>query len=139
MLVLFVYASASGFTKVLLINNDLLDWKSMNEDSKRALEYFPDQPLIYILKSVGLLQQKRYDELLTVIDSGVMHAKNDPKILSQLYTYKAEAFYNLKRFDEALTAYDKALIQYQQALKLSPSEEAALRGRSLARAKMQKP
>ena len=35
--------------------------------------------------------------------------------------------------------YDKALIQYQQALKLSPNEEAALRGRSLARAKMQKP
>ena len=95
--------------RLLLINNDLLDWKSMSEDSKKALEYFPDQPLIYILKSVGLLQQKKYDEILTVLDSGVVHAKNDPKILSQLYTYRAEALYNLKRFKEAFDVYDKVV------------------------------
>lgn len=95
--------------RLLLINNDLLDWKSMNEDSKKALEYFPEQPLIYILKSVGLLQQKKYDELLAVIDSGIVHAKNDSKTLSQLYTYRAEAFYNLKRFTEAFDVFDKLI------------------------------
>ena len=95
--------------RLLLLNNDLLDWKSMNEDSKKALTYFPDQPLIYVLRSVGLLQQKRYDELLTVLDSGVVHSKNDPKLLSQLYTYKAEAFYNLARFKEAFDVFDKVV------------------------------
>ena len=50
--------------RLLLIDNDLLDWQSMNQDSKKALEYFPDQPLIYILKSVGLLQLKKYDDLI---------------------------------------------------------------------------
>jgi Flp pilus assembly protein TadD len=33
--------------------------------------------------------------------------------------------------------YQKALDQYREALKLSPNEEAALRGRDLARARMQ--
>ena len=95
--------------RLLLLNNDLLDWQAMNEDSKKALTYFPDQPLIYILRSVGLLQQKRYDELLTVLDSGVVHSKNDPKLLSQFYTYKAEAFYNLNKFKEAFDVFDKVV------------------------------
>ncbi len=95
--------------RLLLINNDLLDWKSMNDDSNKALEYFPEQPLIYILKSVGLLQEKKYTELLTVLDSGIVHANKDPKILSQLYTYQAEAFYNLKRFNEAFDVFDKVV------------------------------
>ncbi|MEI6141090.1 MAG: tetratricopeptide repeat protein [Mariniphaga sp.] len=95
--------------RLLMLNNDLLDWQSMSEDSKKALTYFPDQPLIYILRSVGLLQQKRYDELLTVLDSGVVHSKNDPKLLSQFYTYKAEAFYNLNRFNEAFDVFDKVV------------------------------
>ncbi len=95
--------------RLLLINNDLLDWNSMYLDSKKALEYFPEQPLIYILRSVGLLQQKKYSEILAVIDSGVVHVKNDPKILSQFYTYRAEAFYNLKRFNEAFDVFDKVV------------------------------
>jgi tetratricopeptide (TPR) repeat protein len=95
--------------RLLLINNDLLDWKSMNDDSNKALIYFPEQPMIYILKSVGLLQQKNYKELLTVLDSGIVHANKDPKILSQLYTYQAEAYYSLKRFNDAFNVFDKVV------------------------------
>ena len=95
--------------RLLLINNDLLDWKSMNDDSNKALQFFPEQPLIYILKSVGLLQEKKYNEMLSVLDSGIVHANKDPKILSQLYTYQAEAFYNLKRFNEAFDVFDKVV------------------------------
>jgi len=95
--------------RLLLINNDLLDWKSMADDSNKALSYFPDQSLIYILKSVGLLQEKKYTELLTVLDSGIVHAKKDPKVLSQLYTYQAEGLYNLKRFNQAFDVFDKVV------------------------------
>jgi len=95
--------------RLLMINNDLLDWKSMNDDSNKALQFFPEQPIIYILKSVGLLQEKKYNEILSVIDSGIVHANKDPKILSQLYTYQAEAFYNLKRFNEAFDVFDKVV------------------------------
>lgn len=95
--------------RLLLINNELQDWNSMSKESKKALEYFPEQPLIYILESVGLLQQKKYAELLSVIDSGIVHVKSDPKILSQLYTYRAEAYYNLKRYKEAFDVFDKVV------------------------------
>jgi tetratricopeptide (TPR) repeat protein len=94
---------------LLLFNNDLKDWKAINEESQQALSYFPEQPMIYILKSVGLIQQKKYTELLAVIDSGLVHVKNDPKILSQLYTYRAEAFYYLKRYNDAFDVFDKVV------------------------------
>ena len=35
--------------------------------------------------------------------------KGDPKILSQFYTYRAEAYYNLKRFKEAFDVFDKVV------------------------------
>lgn len=100
----FVY-----WQQLLLINNELLDWSSMISDSKMALNYFPDQPLVYILQSVALLQQKKYDEIICVVDSGVVHSQNDPKMLSQLYTYKAEAYYNLKKYKEAFDLFDKVV------------------------------
>jgi tetratricopeptide (TPR) repeat protein len=95
--------------RLLLLNNELLDWPAINVESKKALEYFPDQPLLYILRSVGLLQQKQYVEMLAVIDSGMVHVKNDPKIVSQLFTYRAEAYYNLKRYNEAFNVFDKVV------------------------------
>jgi tetratricopeptide (TPR) repeat protein len=95
--------------KLLLIDNDLQDWKTICEDSKTALTYFPDKPVIYILNALGFLQLKKYDELLTLLDSGEVHAGKDPKMLSQLYTYRAEAYYNLKRTKEAFNTFNKII------------------------------
>ena len=95
--------------KLLLIDNELQDWKTICQDSKTALSYFPDKPVIYIFNAVGLLQLKKYDDLLTLLDSGEVNAKKDPKMLSKLYTYRAEAYYNLKRTKEAFETFDKII------------------------------
>lgn len=95
--------------RLLLIDNDLLDWKTLCSDSKTVLAYFPEQPLVYVLNAVGLIQLKKYDELLALLDSGEIYAKKDPKILSQFYTYRAEAYYNMKRFSEAFDMFEKVI------------------------------
>ncbi len=100
--------------RLLLIDNDLQDWKTLCEDSNKALEYFPDQPVIYLLNSVGLLQLKQYDALLSLLDSGEAHAKNNQKILSQLNTYRGEAYYNKKDFNAAFNAFEKGISQDPQ-------------------------
>ena len=99
--------------RLLFIDNELSDWKTLSIDSKKALEFFPDQPVIYLLNAVGLLQLKQYDELLALLDSGEVYAK-DPKILSQLNTYRAEAYYNTKRPGEAYNAFEKSIEQDPQ-------------------------
>lgn len=100
--------------RLLLIDNDLQDWPTVCSDSKKALAYFPDQPLIYLLNSVALLQLKQYDALLTMIDSGEVHAKDNLKVLSQFNTYRGEAYYNKKNYTAAFNAFDKSIQQDPQ-------------------------
>jgi tetratricopeptide (TPR) repeat protein len=95
--------------KLLLIDNDLLDWKTLSTDSKKAVNYFPQQPLIYILDAVSLLQLEKYDEMFAVLDSGQVYAESNPKMLSQFYLYRAEAYYKQKKVDEAFKMYEKVI------------------------------
>jgi len=50
-------------------------------------------------------------KFLLQLTQALYKQKKDPKILSQLNTYRAEALYNLKRFKEAFDVYDKVVEQ----------------------------
>ncbi len=95
--------------RLLFIDNDLLDWASLTSDSKKAVKYFPEQPLIYVLDAVALLQLEKYDEMYATLDSGQVYAENNPKLLSQFYLYRAEGFYKQKQTDKAFTMYEKVI------------------------------
>ena len=95
--------------RMLFIDNDLLDWKSLNNDSKAAIKYFSEQPLLYILNAVALIQMGVYQEVFAVLDSAEANANNNNQVLSQVYTYRAEAYYKLKKYDEAYSWFDKVV------------------------------
>ena len=93
--------------RLLYIDNDLLDWKTLSYDSKEAIKYFPEQPVLYILDAVAMIQLGNYQDIFAVLDSAEVYAANNPQILSQVYTYRAEAYYKQKNFDEAYKWFDK--------------------------------
>jgi tetratricopeptide (TPR) repeat protein len=95
--------------RLLFIDNDLLDWKSLGNDSKKAIKYFPEQPVLYILDAVSMIQQGIYDEVFAVLDSAEANASKNIQILSQVYTYRAEAYYKLKSYENAYTWFDKVV------------------------------
>ncbi len=95
--------------RLLYIDNDLLDWKSLGNDSKVAIKYFPDQPVLYILDAVALIQQGNYTDVFAVLDSAEVNANANPQILSQVYTYRAEAYYKQKNYDKAYSWFDKVV------------------------------
>ncbi len=95
--------------RLLFIDNDLSDWKSLNSDSKTAIKYFSEQPLLYILHAVALIQMGDYQEVFAVLDSAEVNATNNNQVLSQVYTYRAEACYKLKKYDEAYSWFDKVV------------------------------
>lgn len=95
--------------RLLYVDNDLLDWKSLSYDSKRAMQYFPEQPVLYILDAVALLQLGNYRDVFAVLDSAETNSANNTQVLSQIYTYRAEAFYKLNNFEEACRWFDKVV------------------------------
>ena len=95
--------------RLLFVDNDLSDWKSLSEDSKNAIKYFPEQPILYILDAVAMLQLGNYQEVYALLDSAESNATNNNQVLSQVYTYRAEAYYKQKKYDEAYIWFDKVV------------------------------
>ncbi|MCK9412822.1 MAG: tetratricopeptide repeat protein [Prolixibacteraceae bacterium] len=95
--------------RLLFLDNDLTDWKSLSKDSKSAIRYFPEQPVLYILDAVSMLQMGNYQDMFAVLDSAETNAANNNQILSQIYTYRAEAYYKQKKYDDSYTWFDKVI------------------------------
>ena len=102
-------ANYTYWERLLFIDNDLSDWKSLEKESKLAIKYFPQQPVLYILDAVAKIQQGNYKEVFAVLDSAEANASNNPQVLSQVYTYRAEAFYKQKNYNEAYSWFDKVV------------------------------
>ncbi|QZT35996.1 tetratricopeptide repeat protein [Halosquirtibacter xylanolyticus] len=95
--------------RVIMLDNQLLDWDAMKANTEKALLKFPNKPLLYIFKSLTLLQDKQYTEMLPILEKAEVLPDVNKAMLSQIYTYKAEALYNLDKFEEAWKAYDKVV------------------------------
>lgn len=95
--------------RLIFISNDLKDWQAVVDDSKAAMEYFPNQPLLYVLNAVGLLQLGDYDGVIKILDEGEDYIGNNPKIEAQYYLYRAEAYMKLNKVEEAYRMFEKVI------------------------------
>ncbi len=95
--------------RVLFIDNDLQDWQALYNDTKSAIELFPNQPQVYFLNGVACIQLEKYEETLKVIDEGLEFVVDNPPLEGQMVLLKAEANYKLNDFDKAYMLFDKAI------------------------------
>jgi tetratricopeptide (TPR) repeat protein len=95
--------------QMLLISNELQDFETLYEDSKEAIDLFPNQAVLYAMNSVASLQLKNYEAALATIEEGEVYVLDNQSLKIQFELYKAEANYNLNRVDEAFEAFDKII------------------------------
>jgi len=95
--------------RLILISNDLLDFKGVYDDSNKALEFFPAQPTLYGLKAVACLQLEKYTEALEVLKEGEPYLLDNKIMQIQFSLYRAEANYKLDRVEEAFKAFDEVI------------------------------
>lgn len=95
--------------QLLFIDNELRDWKSMEQDSRNAIALFPNQPLIYVLNAVAGIQLDKFQETLNQLNKGLQYVIDNPKMEAQFYLYIAEANYNLNQKDSAYQYFEKVL------------------------------
>jgi tetratricopeptide (TPR) repeat protein len=105
--------------RLLFIDNDLQDWQGLFEHSTSAIELFPNQPNVYLLKSVACIQLEKYDETIAVIDEGLDFVVDNPALKGQMLMLKGEALYKQNKIDEAFKLFDKSV-------ELSPDNYIAL-------------
>lgn len=95
--------------RMLMISNDLLDFKSVETDAAQAIDLFPSQPVLYGLRAVALLQLQRYPEALNMLDEGEPYLLDNKPMKIQFDLYRAEANYKLGRVGEAFKAFDNVI------------------------------
>lgn len=95
--------------RLLLISNDLLDFKGIYSDAEKALELFPNQPILYGLKAVACLQLEKYTETLDILKEGEPYLLDNKPMKIQFDLYRAEANYKLNRVEDAFKAFDAVI------------------------------
>ena len=109
----------SVWERLMLVDNELLDFETLYTDSKTAIELFPSQPMPYALHAMACLQKELYEEALKTIAEGETYVVENNPITIQFELYKAEANYKLNRVEEAFKAFEKVI-------KLDPENYMAL-------------
>jgi tetratricopeptide (TPR) repeat protein len=95
--------------RLLLVSNDLLDFKGIYTDAEKAIELFPNQPILYGLKAVACLQLEKYTEALDILNEGEPYLLDNKPMKIQFDLYRAEANYKLDRVEEAFKAFDAVI------------------------------
>jgi tetratricopeptide (TPR) repeat protein len=105
--------------RVLFIDNDLQDWNGLHEHSLKAVEYFPNQPQVYLLNAVACIQLEKFQEAVSVSEEGLDFVVDNPRLKGQFLMLKGEAQYKLGKLDEAFKLFD-------ESVKLDPENYIAL-------------
>ncbi len=94
-----------------LLNAELFlqDFTALMNESIRAIELFPLQPIPYLFKGSGELEKKEYAQALNSFNTGVKLVSGNPALQSQFYTYLGDTYNQLKNHAKSDESYEKAL------------------------------
>jgi len=95
--------------QLLIIESDLRNYKSLDSLSKIAIELFPEQPLLYLLKGFANYHFKNYEEAVKVLKEGLSYALFDEKLRAEFYMYLGDTYNQLKNYSESDAAYENSL------------------------------
>ena len=95
--------------QLMFLQSRLQQWDSLAAESEEAIGDYPDQPLAYFFNGVAKSQQKKYNEAVKSLNSGVKLIVDNKPLESQFYSSLGEAYNELKDFEKSDENYEKAL------------------------------
>lgn len=95
-------------TRIAFLEYQNQDYDSLVVYAAQALELFPSSPDFYYLNSLGLLRLKRYDEAISIGESGLVYAV-DKSAKEDLSTIIAEAYFGKKDFIKGREIYERVI------------------------------
>lgn len=111
--------------------------EELAQETDKALELFPNQPIIYFFNGLANSQLKQYDKAVKVLNSGKDLAVGNLALKVQFYSSLGDAYNNLEQYKESDKAFEEAL-KYDENNSYvlnNYSYYLSLRGDNLERAK----
>jgi len=101
-----IYAT---WNALLVVDIQLKDYKHLEEESDKAIEAFPNQPLLYFFNGVAKTEEKKYKEAIDIFKSGADINQGNDKLQEDFYTNLGDATYRLKQYAESDKWFNKAI------------------------------
>ena len=98
----------SVLRNILLLHIDLMQYETAVEKSKKALDNYPSQPIIYLINGVALNKLKRAKEAANILETGLDYIIDDTKMEIDFYNQLNMAYTMLNNETKAKTFRDKA-------------------------------
>jgi len=95
--------------QLLITESDLHNYVRMDSLGKVAIELFPEQPLLYLLRGFANYQLEHYEEAVKVFKEGLPYAIFNNKLRAEFFMYIGDIQNILKNYPESDAAYDNAL------------------------------
>lgn len=94
-----------------LINTsyELRDWEAMRADSKKALELFPSQGVLYLMNGIANNSLQDYTEAVRILNAGEIFTRTNAYMNVQLLSVLADAYNSLKEYKLSDESFEKAL------------------------------
>lgn len=105
--------------QVLNLSLRLGDYESMREHSELSLEYFFEQPILFLFNGLANMQLKNYDTAASSLEYGLSITFDDEELRQDFITMLGDIYH-------FLGAYDYSDQHYEQAIELNPENATAL-------------
>lgn len=87
---------------------ELNDAETLYEHTNSAMRYYPEQPIFYYFNGLALIDMKRYEEAVKILDKG-RYMSADKKLTASFDTSIADIYHELGNKEKAYQYYDRVL------------------------------
>ncbi len=102
-------SSISVWQQILSLDLQLGDFEAMLDHSDQALEYFFEQPILFLFNGLANMQLEEYDAAASSLEYGLAMSVDDDELREDFITMLADVYYFLGAHEEADRHYEKAL------------------------------
>ena len=99
------------WNQVLYLNLELKDYKQLIEDSKDAIEIFPNEPFMYLMNGFGHYELKQYDQAIDIMVEGSDYVIDNKALKAQFFSTIGECYYRIGDHPNSDKYFDKCLAE----------------------------
>lgn len=110
----FMKATQSGssfdaWQNLLYLDSQLNQFDSLIVHSENALEYFPNQAIVYYFNGYGQFRKSRFREAVASLEQAKRLSAENQSLISEINGMLGDAYNGMKEYQQSDKAYDDAL------------------------------
>lgn len=84
-------------------------YTKLEEQSARALTYFPNQPVLYYFNGLGLKENGKLEKAVKQFEAGLNMVSGNQQLKTQLYSNLGMTYHDLNQYQESEKYFEKAV------------------------------